>query len=50
MRIVGIGVVSKMGNNVETILQNLNNNTEEAEVDKIKFDLDIDRTKKRRIR
>lgn len=49
MRIVGIGVVSKMGNNVETILQNLNNNTEEAEVDKIKFDLDIDRTKKRRM-
>ena len=49
MRIIGIGTISKLGNDVETIWRNLNENVEAVEVDKIKFDLNIDRIKKRRM-
>lgn len=49
MKIVGIGTISKLGNDVESIWHNLNENVENIEVDKIKFDLNIDRTKKRRM-
>lgn len=49
MKIIGIGTISKLGNEVDTIWYNLNENVEVGDVDKNKFELNIDRIKKRRM-